>query len=377
MKITAVDAIVLDQQPAGTSRPAPHGAQDPLIVRIRTDEGITGYGEADTFAPVARAIVRAPRETVIASGLAALLAGRDPLDEGLWAELFLATSFYGRGGVVAHTLAGVDLALWDIRGKAAGKPASALLGGRRRDRVRAYATTGMPASPADLPQVVAACREAGFTRVKFGLGAHPAPPAEHADLIAAARDAVGEQAEFMIDVGRRWSDADAAVKLVAAVERCRPGWIEEPFQPEDHAAYRTLTAASAIPISTGEADSVPAEYAAILADGVAIVQPDVCRAGGFGTCLEVERLALAAGRRCIPHEWGSGIAKAGALQLLAAMQADELFEYRVTEPLVMAALVAEKFPVTDGTVAVPSGPGLGITVDDELLDRLLADGAAR
>lgn len=374
MKITAVDAIILNHQPAGTPRPAPHGAQDPLIIRIRTDDGITGYGEADTFAPVARAIIGAPGETVIASGLAALLAGQDPLDEGLWAELFLRTSFYGRGGVVSHTLAGVDLALWDIRGKAAGKPASELLGGRRRDRVRAYATTGMPASPAALPELVASCREAGFTRMKFGLGAHPAPPAGHADLIVAAREAVGAETEFMIDVGRRWGDADAAVKLVAAVEHCRPGWIEEPFQPEEHAAYRALTAASAVPISTGEADSVPAEYAAILADGVAIVQPDVCRAGGFATCLEVEGLALAAGRRCIPHEWGSGIAKAAALQLLAAMRADELFEYRVDEPPAMASLVAEKFPVTNGTVAVPAGPGLGITVDDELLDRLLADG---
>ena len=372
MKITGVDAVILDQQPPGTPRPAPHGAQDPLVIRLRTDEGISGYGEADTFAPVAKAIMEAPQETVLASGLAALLVGRDPLDEGLWTELFRRTSFYGRGGVVSHTLAGVDLALWDIRGKAAGKSVSELLGGRRRERVRAYATMGMPADLADLPGVVAARRELGFTRMKFSLSASPTPPSGHAELVAAAREAVGENTELMIDVGRRWSDADAAVKLAASVESCRLGWIEEPFEPENHAAYQALTAASAIPISTGEADSVPTEYATILADGVAIVQPDVCRAGGFRTCLEVERLALAADRRCIPHEWGTGIAKAATLQLLAAMQADELFEYRIAQSPVMASLTAEGFPVIDGTVAVPSGRGLGITVDDELLDRMLA-----
>jgi L-rhamnonate dehydratase len=378
VRITSVEAIVLAQLPSGIPRPAPHGSQDPLIVRIRTDEGLAGYGEAETFAPVAKSVVDAWEETEIASGLGRLMAGQDPLDpEALWRRMHEKTSFYGRSGVVIHAMSAIDIALWDIRGKAAGQPVSALLsapsGGRRRERVPAYATVGMPADPAELPGVVKACREAGFQRVKFGVGGHPAAPPAHVDLVAAARDAMGEDGEFMIDLGRRWSDPQAAAGYAARMEPYRPGWLEEPFQPDEHAAYQALAASTTIPLAGGEADATPSEFEALLETGVAIVQPDVCRAGGFVRCLQIAGRAAGAGRRCIPHEWGTGIAKAATLHLLAAMDDEELFEYRLSETPRITRLVRNRFPVTAGRVEVPSGPGLGIEVDDAVLDEAVLD----
>jgi L-rhamnonate dehydratase len=375
VRITKVEAIVLAQLPPQTFRPAPHGSQDPLIVRISTDEGLVGYGEAETFAPVAKSVIDAWQETEIASGLGRLLAGQDPLDpEALWRYLYQKTSFYGRSGVVIHAMSAVDIALWDIRGKAVGQPVSALLsaglGRRHRERVPAYATVAMPADPADLPGAVKACREAGFERVKFGVGGHPAAVAGHVDLVAAARDAVGKDGEFMIDLGRRWTDPLAAAEYAARMEPYRPGWLEEPFQPDEHAKYRALAAATNIPLAGGEADATPREFEALLEIGVAILQPDVCRAGGFARCLEITRRAAAAGRRCIPHEWGTGIAKAATLHLLAAMDGEELFEYRLSETPRIARLVRDRFPVRAGQVEVPSGPGLGIEVDDAVLDEV-------
>src|SRR6195256_5213279 len=153
MKITEVEAIVL-RQPALNEGIA-DGSQDDLVVRVFTDAGIVGIGEVDSAPEVAKAVIDAPASHAIASGLRYVLIGEDPLDvEGLWQKMYRASIYYGRRGVALHALSGIDIALWDIKGKALGKPVSELIGSPRRDRVRAYASTLMPETEEEVERKV-------------------------------------------------------------------------------------------------------------------------------------------------------------------------------------------------------------------------------
>src|SRR4030081_1558700 len=143
MKITEVEAIVL-RQPA-LDQAIADGSQDDLVVRVHTDAGIVGVGEVDSAPEVVKAVIEAPASHAIATGLRHVLIGKDPLDvEGLWQTMYRAAIYYGRRGVALHAISGIDIALWDIKGKSLGRPVSELIGGPRRTRVRAYASTLMP-----------------------------------------------------------------------------------------------------------------------------------------------------------------------------------------------------------------------------------------
>ncbi len=185
MRITDVEAIVL-RQPAVDERIA-DGSQDDLVIRISTDEGITGIGEVDSAPEAVRAIVHAPGSHAIAGSLRELLLGEDPTQvERLWDKLYRGLIYVGRRGIALHALSGIDIALWDIKGKAEGKPVSELLGGRRRDRVRAYASMLMPETEEEVTERVRALRAQGFTAVKLGWGPLGRDPDRDVELARAA-----------------------------------------------------------------------------------------------------------------------------------------------------------------------------------------------
>lgn len=168
MRITAVEALIL-RQPGTIDTQIADGSQDALVVRIHTDAGITGIGEIDSSPYVAKAAIDAPASHANASGLRALLVGQDPADiASLWRRMYEGSIYHGRRGVVLHALSGLDIALWDLAGKHQGVPVNALLGGAKRDRVPAYASTLMPDSPAEVRAVVDEHRSAGFTAIKLG-----------------------------------------------------------------------------------------------------------------------------------------------------------------------------------------------------------------
>jgi L-rhamnonate dehydratase len=168
MKITKIEPIVL-RLPKVTE--AVDGTQDDLLIRIETDEGIYGWGEVDSSPEVARAVVQAPISHGIARGLGQVLIGRDPFDiEQLWESMYRATIYYGREAVVIHAISGVDMALWDILGKAVGKPVHKLLGGTYRSKARAYASLLMPETPAEAERLARDCVAQGFSAMKFGWG---------------------------------------------------------------------------------------------------------------------------------------------------------------------------------------------------------------
>src|SRR5579859_4802517 len=170
MRITDVEAIIL-RQPSVDEGIA-DGSQDDLIVRVHTDAGIVGIGEVDSAPEVVKAVIEAPASHFIASGLGAVLVGQDPLDiEGLWQKMYRASIYYGRRGVALHAISGIDIALWDIKGKALGKPVWQLIGPPRRSRVRAYASALMPETEAETARKVSGLIEQyGFNAVKLGWG---------------------------------------------------------------------------------------------------------------------------------------------------------------------------------------------------------------
>lgn len=367
MKITDVEALIL-RQPAVDNSKA-DGSQDALVIRISTDEGITGIGEADSVPSVVKAIVNAPPSHSVAGGLRSLLIGEDPLDtERLWQKLYRGSIYYGRRGAVIHALSGIDIALWDLKGKALGRPVWKLLGGAYRSDVRAYASALMPDTPEETTDLVTDLVGRGFTAVKLGWG----PWGKDADLdvalARAARDAAGDEVDLMFDIGLAWPDANHAIQQVKRLEEFNPYWIEEPLWPDDTAGYRKLADAVETRIACGEEDVTRWEFETLIEKTrIDVVQPDVTRVGGISESMRIVQLAEMTGTETVFHSWSTGIIKAATLQLVAACPTVNLFEYCTADTELNKRLVTETFPLTDGKVAIPEGPGLGIELDEDVV----------
>jgi L-rhamnonate dehydratase len=366
MKITQVEAIHLRLP---VIREVADGTQDCLLVRVHTDAGITGLGEVVSCSYVARAVVEAPRSAPFRHGLAQIVQGMDPLDtEAAMQAMIAGTAWFGPGGVASHAMSGIDMALWDIRGKAAGVPVRRILGAVAVDEVPCYASVLWP----DRPELVAAsAREfvaEGYRAVKYGWG--PMGPDLELDeaLVAAARAALGPDITLMVDAGRSW-DLDGALQRV---ERFAPHgvfWLEEPLHPYDTAGYGQLSATSAIPIAAGEAVTLVEEYQHLLeVGGIQVVQPDLGRVGGLTQGQHIAAMAERTGSRAVPHAYGTGVLLAASAQWTAAAGAP-LTEYtRAPSPLARD-LVRHSMEFTQGVLRLDDTPGLGVELDENVLTR--------
>jgi L-rhamnonate dehydratase len=371
MKITEVEAIIL-RQPALNEAIA-DGSQDDLVVRVFTDSGIVGVGEVDSAPEVAKAVIDAPASHAIASGLRHALIGEDPLNvERLWQRMYRASIYYGRRGVALHALSGIDIALWDIKGKALGKPVSALIGTPQRTNVRAYASTLMPDTEAEVSRKVSGLIEQyGFTAVKLGWGPLGQDPAHDVRLARAARNAAGDQVDVLIDAGLGYgADADGAIRVARELEQFGVFWLEEPFLPDELEAYARLADTVDIRVAAGEEDTTLWGFRELVERGhVDVVQPDVTRCGGITELLRIAQYANERGKACVPHAWKSGIIKAASLHINAVLQDSWFQEYCVAETPLNTQLTRQTFPLHDGYVDVPTAPGLGVDLDPEILER--------
>ena len=173
----------------------------------------------------------------------------------------------------------------------------------------------------------------------------------------------------MLDIGLGWRDADDAIGRVKRMEEFRPYWVEEPFHPDEYGMYRRLADAVDTPIAGGEEETTLLDFERLIDDGgVTVVQPDVTRAGGMRECLRIAELARSRGRRCVLHSWSTGVIKAASLHVLAAMEEAEYFEDCVQTTELNQRLVTERFPLSDGRVRVPTKPGLGIEIDEDVME---------
>jgi D-galactarolactone cycloisomerase len=375
MKITDVRTHVLEaalSQPFAYSR-AWYGTRTASIVEIVTDEGLTGWGECYGPARLTAAAVESFRP---------LLVGADPLrSDWLWQEIYARFRDHGQKGVVIEGLSGVDIALWDLKGKFFDAPVHRLMGGPIRTEVKAYAT-GLYRRETGDPEAYL-CEEAldyvgqGFGAVKlkvgFGIG-------EDARITRALRRALGPDVGLMIDANHAY-DSVAAIRLGRMVEDLDIGWFEEPVPPEDLAGYRDVRAALSIPVAGGECEFTRYGFREVLTSrSIDILQPDTCAAGGLSECKKIADMAAAFGVRYIPHVWGTGIALAAALQLLAVLPhspsslspVEPMLEFDRTEHPIRQAILTRPIDHDRGIVRVPEGPGLGIEIERTALERLRA-----
>jgi D-galactarolactone cycloisomerase len=349
------------------------------LVELVTDAGLVGWGEAFAQGLEPPQIAAA----VIESALKPLLLGADPLDtEVLWHRMYHATRDYGRKGSVISGISAIDIALWDLAGKAHGVPVHKLLGGAFRTRVQAYATGFYrikgQGEASRLADEAIAHHDAGFRAMKVKLGYGIAD-----DL--AVMDAVGRAIEgrgiaLMVDTNHAYGVGDA-VRLGLALAPYGLRWYEEPVAPEHVAGYREVRSRCAMPIAGGENEHTLYGFRDFLAAGaVDIAQPDIGSVGGFTACRHVIALAQAHGVQVNPHVWGSAVAQAASLQLIAAVPVahhsvfaeEPIFEYDRSSHPFRQQLVAAPIVQRDGWLDVPTRPGLGVEIVREVLDRYRA-----
>lgn len=364
MKIAAVEAVPL-------SIPFMYGAEgwqlgsggwkalDFCLVRVETDTGLTGWGEAFSYS-CRRAVAAAVRDMI-----APLAIGKNAADiTGLHTEIQKRLHIFGRFGISAFALSGLDIALWDLAGKAAGKPLHALIGGARRERLPCYASL---LRYADTSLVAEYCRRAlddGHRAIKLHEVSEP--------VIAAARAAVPRDAALLLDVNCEWNVPDA----IAAGKRLAPlglEWFEEPvFPPEDAAGLRAVGEGCGIAIAAGENCCFASQFAALLdARAVQYAQPSVTKVGGVTEFLKVAALVRERGVKLAPHSPYFGPGALATLHLLAALTDVARFEYFYlwADATLFGSLLQPK----DGELAVPGAPGLGADPDPAVIRRYRAD----
>ncbi|NKB57721.1 MAG: mandelate racemase/muconate lactonizing enzyme family protein [Alphaproteobacteria bacterium] len=360
MKITGIETIALDIPFSHGGAPYGWGGQEwkilsTLLVRVETDAGIVGYGDA--FAYNCRHAVQAVVDRIIAP----VAIGHDAGDiAGLSHTLQKAMHLFGRYGVTIFALSGLDIALWDIAGKAAGLPLHRLLGGAARDSVDGYASL-FHYRDADI--VAEKCRAAldeGFTRIKLHEIAEPE--------VRAAREAIGSGIPLMVDTNCPWTPAQAreAAHILKSYDLY---WLEEPiFPPEDYSALAQLRRESGVPIAAGENACTAFDFRAMFAAGaVDYAQPSVTKVGGVTEFRKVVAQAEASGVTVMPHSPYFGPGFVATLHLMAAQAAEGLVERFYLSP--EATLYGDLIEPTNGGFRVPEGPGLGADPDQAVIDR--------
>ena len=369
MKITDVEAIVVKQEQIELIG---DGSQDTVVIRVHTDKGITGLGEVDSSPYVVREIVNMPASHMICKGLKEILIGQDPFDiEVLWDKMYSESFYYGRRSVGIHAISGVEMALWDIIGKALKLPVYKLLGGAYRTVIPTYCSILMPDSEDDIKRIVDTYMPMGFRGIKFGWGALGQSRGKDIALICACRRALGKEPMLMIDIGMRWRDAKTAIQMCKLLEECDLAWVEEPFTPDNISAYKRLTASVNVKISAGEEVGTLYEFAELLDnDCIDILQPDMSRCGGISIAKKAADMAKLKEIPVIPHAFKTGILMSASLQFIASVKNSYILEYCSQETVLSKNLIRHHFNIDqNGNVHIPDVPGLGIELNEEILEK--------
>jgi len=368
MKIREIRAVGL------TGATPPGGWSDELeaedcvhtIVAVLTSEDIVGYGSVFTNDGLVKAALDV---------LEPLYRGENALEPERVSEKLRQNTFWlGRGGAITNTISGIDIALWDILGKATGQPVGRLLGGRYRDRVRPYASV-LTDEPSRLADKLAPIVEQGYRAFKIGWGPLGKGSArEDEQIVRAAREAVGPDAQLLVDAGA--SDAywphgySWALRTAEMLADYDVGWFEEPLRPDALEDFAELRRHTSVPIAGGEVLTRRQSFAPFIRAGAFdIVQPDATKVGGLTESRRIAWMAETDGARLIPHGWNTAIGVAADLHLASALPQTDLIEYiagsHYVDELVSGGWVLDE----DGMLEIPDGPGLGIEIDEDALRR--------
>lgn len=368
MKITEIQA-------AGLRHATPEGGWSNEIrpddcvhtlITVLTDEGVTGWGSVFT------------NDALVCGALGVLeplYRGENPLEPERVSEKLHANTFWmGRGGSITHTISGIDIAMWDILGKATGQPVGRLLGGRYRERVQPYASILMR-EPRELSEQLQALRAEGFCAFKIGWGPFGRrSPAYDEAVVEAARSAVGPDSRLMVDAGASdafWpQDYKWAARTARMLAEYGVYWFEEPLAPDNLHDYVLLREQAPVAIAGGEVLTGRQTFAPWLAQrAFDIVQPDVTKVGGISEERRIAWMAEENGIRCIPHGWNTALGLAADLQLSSALRSAEMVEYLTGSPFI-DELVESPWKLDDaGMLAVPSGAGLGVSINLDAVEK--------
>lgn len=372
MKIAAVNTHILDYKldQAFESASMRFERRQHCLVEIVCEDGTVGWGEC--LGPAK------PNAAIVQTYTAGLI-GRNPLEtEKRWLALYNRLRDQGQRGLTMTALSGIDIALWDIKGKHYGVSVSELLGGRFRESVRAYATGSFRRDGVDRVQDVAE-EVAGYVRegfhgvkIKIGFGIE-----EDMAVIAAAREAIGPECRLMIDANHGY-DLLEALEVGRRAAELGVDWFEEPVLPEQIDTYRAVRQGQPVPVASGE--NWHGRYAMqepLASRAVDIIQPDVCGVGGFSESRRVVDMAALHGVRLVPHVWGTAVAIAAGLQFLAALPPnpprrrpiEPILEFDRTRNPFRQAVVTSPLEHVEGVVTIPDGPGLGIEINRDALRR--------
>jgi D-galactarolactone cycloisomerase len=309
-----------------------------------------------------------------------LLIGRDPFDTAvIWDFSYNWTRDQGMKGLPISALSAIDVALWDIKGKALGLPVFRLLGGAYRDKARVYATglyepQNVPSIEKALAEEALGYKEEGFfaTKLKVGYGIE-----QDMKYVKAVRGAIGNDMLLMVDANRAYNAAEA-VRLAREMERYDVYWFEEPVPPEDIDGYVEVKRKSNILVAGGEDEFTRYGFRELISRrAVDILQPDLCAAGGFTEMMKIVAMASAWNMPVYPHVWGTNVGLAASLQLFAALPhfpdrrfpAEPFFEYDRSPHPLRDGVTREKFVMKDSYLDIPNLPGLGITLDMDFVKK--------
>ena len=371
MKITDVQTIRLRAAiPADGqvfSRSGIRSTRSTTLVRVDTDEGISGIGSASGNGELI--------EVIVAKVIKPLLVGMDPTEiDTIWDKAYVRGGHkeFGTRGIGVVALSGVDIALWDILGKARGVPLYQLLGGKCRDKVPVYATALYPEEPSKVARRARGFADQGFHGVKIKVGFDLD---QDIRIVRAVREELGKDFIVMTDANQGYS-VDVALKASDAFADCGAYWLEEPLFVEDIQGHAILREKSKTPIAVGE--NLHMCYAFenfIMRGAVDFIQPDVARAGGI---TEIRKITALAARHKVPvsfHTWGDGVALAASVHLSAALKDCIVMELDYTYNPLREELLREPFKVQNGFLIPPERPGLGIELNPNALERFAFSGS--
>jgi L-alanine-DL-glutamate epimerase-like enolase superfamily enzyme len=355
-------------------------AFDSTLVRIETAGGLVGFGEAKSA--VGSAGTNAALVTCIEQELAPLIVGEDARDVSrLWDVMYNGSRAHfalarghafpalGRRGLRLGAIGGIDMALWDILGKSLGAPVWRLLGGRRHERMPAYASGGWGPVDRIAAELRGFLERGGFKAVKMRVGAGDGTLAHSVRRVHAAREGLGEDVDIMCDAHGTWTVAEAK-RFCREAAGCNLAWLEEPVGADDKRGQAEVRAATDIPIASGESEFTRFDFRDLIElRAVDVLQPDLSIAGGITEALRIEALAAAHQLRFAPHLWGGALTFAAGLQVAAVASSGFILEYSLGANPMLHELAREDFPVVDGMVEIPDRPGLGVTVDQAFVDR--------
>ena len=372
MKITAIEAIHLRAEDPLIE--LFDGSYDDCVLVVHTDSGLTGVGETESMAPAIQAIVRGPSAHNHARSLSAVLVGADPSDPvELWHRMYESTDYVGRRGLAMHAIGGVDLALWDLKGKIEGKPVHELLGGAKRDRLPAYGTIyPMAQTMEGVKEQVAEGQAKNLRNFKFAADPWWLDDIAHTGkLLAAAREQAGPDAKLIVDAALSYRTAQEGLKLIPIFREVGIWFLEAPLPLDDVEGHLEMSR-HGLPTGVGDLGLTHVREFIEMMDhgGASICQPDISQVGGFTGIQQIAAAAYARGKRVITHGYKTNIEIAANLHFLAAQPVVEPLEFSLSHSPLRWKTTNEHFPVEeDGCVRLPQAPGLGVTLNEETIER--------